>query len=78
LTGGKGVPMDLESAAKYFKIAAEAGSAQVKRIILFLVSYTCKFQAHGYLGRMYLEGTSASPQNNMTAFQYFKKAADKV
>ncbi|KAF7634675.1 hypothetical protein Mgra_00005923 [Meloidogyne graminicola] len=61
LTGGKGVPMDLEAANKYFQIAAEAGSAQ----------------ANGYLGRMYLEGTTATPQNNDTAFDYFKKAADK-
>jgi TPR repeat protein len=29
LTGGKGVPMDLEAAAKYFRIAADAGNAQV-------------------------------------------------
>lgn len=26
---------------------------------------------------MYLEGTPSTPQNNLTAFQYFKKAADK-
>lgn len=62
LTGGKGVALDLESATKYFTIAAEAGSTQ----------------AYGYLGKMYLEGSSATPQNNITALQYFKKAADKV
>lgn len=61
LTGGKGVPLDLEAAAKYFTIAAEAGNTQ----------------AFGFLGKMYLEGTSATQQNNVTAFQYFKKAADK-
>ncbi|KAL3083139.1 hypothetical protein niasHS_010941 [Heterodera schachtii] len=61
LTGGKGVAMDLNSAAKYFTIASEAGSSQ----------------ANGYLGKMYLEGTHATPQNNITAFQFFKKAADK-
>ncbi|CAK5025571.1 unnamed protein product [Meloidogyne enterolobii] len=61
LTGGKGVPMDLQAARKYFQIAADAGSAQ----------------ANGYLGRMYLEGTSATPQNNDTALKYFTKAADK-
>lgn len=56
------MPLDLESAAKYFKIAADAGNTQ----------------AYAYLGKMYLEGTLATPQNNLTAFQYFKKAADKV
>lgn len=62
LTGGKGVALDLEAAAKYFTIAAEAGNTQ----------------AYGYLGKMFLEGSPATPQNNLTAFQYFKKAADKV
>ncbi|KAI3422104.1 Protein sel-1 1 [Globodera pallida] len=61
LTGGKGVAMDLNSAAKYFTIASEAGSSQ----------------ANGFLGKMYLEGTPATPQHNITAFQFFKKAADK-
>lgn len=54
--------MDLEAAAKYFQIAAEAGNTQ----------------AYAFLGKMYLEGTPATPQNNVTALQYFKKAADKV
>ena len=61
LTGGKGVPLDIDAAAKYFMVAADAGNSQ----------------ALGYLGKMYLEGTMATPQNNLTAFQYFKKAADK-
>ncbi|KAI6186433.1 hypothetical protein M3Y98_00132100 [Aphelenchoides besseyi] len=61
LTGGKGVPMDLKEAARYFTIAAEAGNAQ----------------AYAYLGRMYLEGTPATPQNNQTALNYFEKAAEK-
>uniref|UniRef100_A0A914CZK7 Uncharacterized protein n=1 Tax=Acrobeloides nanus TaxID=290746 RepID=A0A914CZK7_9BILA len=61
LTGGKGVPIDHEAAAKYFMIAAESGN----------------IQANAYLGKMYLEGTIATPQDNTTAFQYFKKAADK-
>lgn len=61
MTGGKGVALDLEAASKYFTIAAEAGN----------------IQAYGYLGKMYLQGTEATPQNNATAFNYFKKAADK-
>ena len=44
LTGGKGVPMDLHEAARYFTIAAEAGNAQ----------------AFAYLGRMYLEASGSS------------------
>jgi SEL1 protein len=62
LTGGKGVPMDLHEAAKYFRLAAEAGNSQ----------------AYAYLGRMYLEGTPATPQNNQTALSFFEKAAEKV
>ncbi|CAD5225652.1 unnamed protein product [Bursaphelenchus okinawaensis] len=61
LTGGKGVPMDLEEAARHFKVAAQAGNTQ----------------AYAYLGRMYLEGTPSTPQSNSTAFDYFKKASDK-
>jgi SEL1 protein len=53
--------MDLNAAAKYFTIAADAGNSQ----------------AYGYLGKMYLEGTPATLQNNGTAYQYFKKAAEK-
>lgn len=54
--------MDLHEAAKYFRLAAEAGNSQ----------------AYAYLGRMYLEGTPATPQNNQTALNFFEKAAEKA
>lgn len=54
--------MDLHEAAKYFRLAAEAGNSQ----------------AYAYLGRMYLEGTPATPQNNQTALSFFEKAAEKA
>jgi SEL1 protein len=62
LTGGRGVEQNLELANHYFSIAAEAGSAN----------------AYAYLGKMYLDGSPSTPQDNSTAFQYFKRAADKV
>lgn len=52
----------MDLASQYFSTAAQAGSTN----------------AYAYLGKMYLDGTSATPQDNATAFQFFKKAADKV
>ena len=54
--------VDHKAAAKYFAIAADAGNAQ----------------AYAYLGKMYFDGTVATPRNNELAYKYFKKAADKV
>lgn len=57
----KGVPIDHKAAARYFSTAAEAGNAQ----------------AYAYLGKMYYDGTIATPRDDDVAFAYFKKAADK-
>uniref|UniRef100_A0A915D677 Ribosomal protein S5 C-terminal domain-containing protein n=1 Tax=Ditylenchus dipsaci TaxID=166011 RepID=A0A915D677_9BILA len=66
----------------YYKYLAETGDMQAILGLaqLYLTGGKAdagNTQAYGYLGKMYLEGTSATPQNNVTAFQYFKKAADK-
>lgn len=62
MTGGRGVEQHFQNARHYFTTAAEAGSAN----------------AYAYLGKMYLDGSEATPQDNNTALQYFKRAADKV
>ncbi|XP_063558247.1 protein sel-1 homolog 2 isoform X12 [Gorilla gorilla gorilla] len=48
-------------ALHYFLKAAKAGSAN----------------AMAFIGKMYLEGNAAMPQNNATAFKYFSMAASK-
>uniref|UniRef100_A0A2K6L093 SEL1L2 adaptor subunit of SYVN1 ubiquitin ligase n=1 Tax=Rhinopithecus bieti TaxID=61621 RepID=A0A2K6L093_RHIBE len=48
-------------ALHYFLKAAKAGSAN----------------AMAFIGKMYLEGNAAAPQNNATAFKYFSMAASK-
>ncbi|XP_064600259.1 protein sel-1 homolog 1-like isoform X2 [Liolophura sinensis] len=50
-----------QMALHYFLMAAESGNAN----------------ALAYLGKMYAEGSPAVKANNMTAFNYFKKSADK-
>ncbi|XP_030897665.1 protein sel-1 homolog 2 [Leptonychotes weddellii] len=50
-----------EKALYYFLKAAKAGSAN----------------AMAFIGKMYLEGNAAAPQNNATAFKYFSMAASK-
>ena len=47
---------------RYFTTAAESGHAV----------------AFANLGKMYLDGTPVTPQNNVTAFTYFLQAANKV
>lgn len=51
-----------QRALNYFLHAAEAGNAN----------------AMAFLGKMYSEGSHSVLANNLTAFNYFKKAADKV
>ena len=48
--------------SRYFISAAEAGNAG----------------AYAFLGKMYLDGTQATPQDNPRAFEFFMKSADKV
>lgn len=62
LTGGRGVEQNYQYAHHYFSLAAEASNAN----------------AYAYLGKMYLDGSPSTPADNTTAFQYFKRAADKV
>ncbi|XP_011527678.1 protein sel-1 homolog 2 isoform X5 [Homo sapiens] len=50
-----------KKALHYFLKAAKAGSAN----------------AMAFIGKMYLEGNAAVPQNNATAFKYFSMAASK-
>ncbi|XP_078227507.1 protein sel-1 homolog 2 isoform X9 [Callithrix jacchus] len=50
-----------KKALYYFLKAAKAGSAN----------------AMAFIGKMYLEGNAAAPQNNATAFKYFSVAASK-
>ena len=52
--------MDHQQALNYFMQAANAGNPV----------------AMAFLGKMYLEGSDVVEQNNDTAFNYFKKAAD--
>lgn len=47
---------------RYFSSAAEAGHAG----------------AFAFLGKMYLDGTHVTPQDNTTAFNFFLRSADKV
>ena len=56
------MPTDHKAAAQYFAVAADAGNAQ----------------AYAYLGKMYYDGTVATPRDDEQALKYFKKAADKV
>lgn len=62
MNGGRGIEQNDELAAQYFLSAAEAGSAS----------------AYAYLGKMFLDGTTATPQDNETAFKHFTKAAQSV
>ncbi|ELK34578.1 Protein sel-1 like protein 2 [Myotis davidii] len=60
-----GIGMEYNQAKKalyYFLKAAKAGSAN----------------AMAFIGKMYLEGNDAAPQNNATAFKYFSMAANKM
>ncbi|XP_029418257.1 protein sel-1 homolog 2 isoform X8 [Nannospalax galili] len=61
LIGRKGLDQDYYKALYYFLKAAKAGSAN----------------AMAFIGKMYLEGNPAAPQNNATAFKYFSMAANK-
>uniref|UniRef100_A0A8I3PCT1 SEL1L2 adaptor subunit of ERAD E3 ligase n=1 Tax=Canis lupus familiaris TaxID=9615 RepID=A0A8I3PCT1_CANLF len=53
--------VQIQKALYYFLKAAKAGSAN----------------AMAFIGKMYLEGNAAAPQNNATAFKYFSMAANK-
>ena len=58
---GRGVEHNPTAAHHYFNAAAEQGN----------------HNGYAYLGKMYLDGSEATPQNNATAYQYFKRASDK-
>jgi SEL1 protein len=82
--GGRGVEQDHQRALNYFLRAADAGDAHAmaflgkvhitstKFIIRVLKIYLLFVQL-----QMYLEGSEAVPQDNATAFQYFKAAAER-
>ncbi|XP_054579900.1 protein sel-1 homolog 2 isoform X3 [Eptesicus fuscus] len=59
--GGSMMSQMILKALYYFLKAAKAGSAN----------------AMAFIGKMYLEGNDAAPQNNATAFKYFSMAANK-
>ncbi|KRX65199.1 Protein sel-1 -like protein 1 [Trichinella sp. T9] len=58
----QGIEQNVYLAYHYYLTAATAGSGT----------------ALAFLGKMYLDGTPATPADPTTAFQYFSKAADKV
>ncbi|KRY50644.1 Protein sel-1 -like protein 1 [Trichinella britovi] len=62
LSGARGIEQNVYLAYHYYLTAATAGSGT----------------ALAFLGKMYLDGTPATPADPTTAFQYFSKAADKV
>uniref|UniRef100_A0A915P1U3 Sel-1 protein n=1 Tax=Meloidogyne floridensis TaxID=298350 RepID=A0A915P1U3_9BILA len=62
LTGGKGVPMDLQAARKYFQIAADAGSAQAN--------------GQAGIGIMYLYGYGIKA-DSQKALKFFAAAAEQ-
>jgi TPR repeat protein len=57
---GKGVPVDMEEAVRWFVRAADLGYDR----------------AQLHLGRLFRDGAANVPQNGQLAEQYFKKAAD--
>ncbi|XP_007890488.1 protein sel-1 homolog 1 isoform X6 [Callorhinchus milii] len=79
---GIGVDPNQPKALVYYTFAALGGNL-VADMILKAFYYLSKaahggsINALGFLGKMYSEGSEAVPQNNETALQYFKMAADR-
>ncbi|XP_049630309.1 protein sel-1 homolog 2 isoform X1 [Suncus etruscus] len=64
---------------QYYKFLAERGDVQIQKALYYFLKAAKAGSANAmaFLGKMYLEGNAAAPQNNATALKYFSMAASK-
>ncbi|XP_054552184.1 protein sel-1 homolog 2 isoform X2 [Talpa occidentalis] len=64
---------------QYYKFLAERGDVQIQKALYYFLKAAKAGSANAmaFIGKMYLEGNAAAPQNNATAFKYFSMAASK-
>ncbi|XP_029392483.1 protein sel-1 homolog 2 isoform X2 [Mus pahari] len=64
---------------QYYKFLAERGDVQIQKALYYFLKAAKAGSANAmaFIGKMYLEGNTAAPQNNATAFKYFSMAASK-
>ncbi|XP_063659079.1 protein sel-1 homolog 2 isoform X10 [Pan troglodytes] len=64
---------------QYYKFLAERGDVQIQKALHYFLKAAKAGSANAmaFIGKMYLEGNAAVPQNNTTAFKYFSMAASK-
>ncbi|XP_026311906.1 protein sel-1 homolog 2 isoform X3 [Piliocolobus tephrosceles] len=64
---------------QYYKFLAERGDVQIQKALHYFLKAAKAGSANAmaFIGKMYLEGNAAAPQNNATAFKYFSTAASK-
>ncbi|KAM5218620.1 protein sel-1 homolog 2 isoform 3-T3 [Hipposideros larvatus] len=64
---------------QYYKFLAERGDVQTQKALYYFLKAAKAGSANAmaFIGKMYLEGNDAAPQNNATAFKYFSMAANK-
>ncbi|XP_057385516.1 protein sel-1 homolog 2 [Balaenoptera acutorostrata] len=64
---------------QYYKFLAERGDVQIQKALYYFLKAAKAGSANAmaFIGKMYLEGNVAAPQNNATAFKYFSMAANK-
>nr|XP_054398006.1 protein sel-1 homolog 2 isoform X2 [Pongo abelii] len=64
---------------QYYKFLAERGDVQIQKALHYFLKAAKAGSANAmaFIGKMYLEGNAAAPQNNATAFKYFSMAASK-
>ncbi|XP_049990278.1 protein sel-1 homolog 2 isoform X1 [Alexandromys fortis] len=64
---------------QYYKFLAERGDVQIQKALYYFLKAAKAGSANAmaFIGKMYLEGNIAAPQNNATAFKYFSMAASK-
>ncbi|XP_053430269.1 protein sel-1 homolog 2 isoform X1 [Nycticebus coucang] len=64
---------------QYYKFLAERGDVQIQKALYYFLKAAKAGSANAmaFIGKMYLEGNAAAPQNNATAFKYFSMAANK-
>ncbi|XP_006723711.1 protein sel-1 homolog 2 isoform X2 [Homo sapiens] len=64
---------------QYYKFLAERGDVQIQKALHYFLKAAKAGSANAmaFIGKMYLEGNAAVPQNNATAFKYFSMAASK-
>ncbi|XP_035865447.1 protein sel-1 homolog 2 isoform X2 [Phyllostomus discolor] len=64
---------------QYYKFLAERGDVQIQKALYYFLKAAKAGSANAmaFIGKMYLEGNDAAPQNNATAFKYFSMAANK-